>query len=127
MLSITIRDKATADEQSSQYTVLIATGGTSYSAYKTIAEFMLEWHDSINHMQLNANSFVGQKALNLTADWSVHDSYEYSDGLQACIDNGARECQLLSNGTVRRGAILVDKANRQTTFFRLNPNDKGAK
>lgn len=126
MLLITIRDKQTAFEAGSDYLVTITSGATAYSAYKTIEEFMLEWHDSLAEMNLNSRSFVGQKALTLMADWSVQTVHEYSNGLAACIEHGARACDLLSNGTKRKGAILVDKANKQTTFFRLNPNDKEA-
>lgn len=124
MLVITIRDKKVAEEQSSPYLVTITSWATAYSAYETIEEFVREWHDTLAEVKLNSNSFVGQKAITLMADWNVQTVYEYSEGLRACIDNGARACRLLSNGSMQKGAILVDTANRQTTFFRLNPNDK---
>ena len=126
MLVITIRDKQTAYEAGSNYLVTITSGATAYSAYETIEEFMLEWHDSLAEMHFSSNPFIGQKALTITADWSAQTVYEYSKGLAACIEHGARPCELLSNGTKRKGAILVDKANKQTTFIRLNPNDKEA-
>ena len=123
MTTITIRDKGVADEQSSPYTVLVTSGATAYSAYETIEEFMVEWHDTLAVMKLNANNFVGQKALTLTSDWTVNTVHEYTEGLDA-MQGKARECKLLSNGSKQRGAILVDESNRQTTFLRLNPNDK---
>jgi len=123
MITITIRDKKLADEQSSQYTVLVTSGATAFSAYETIEDFLAEWHDTLDVMRLNANNFVGQKALTLTSDWTVDSVFEYTKGLDAMQDK-VRECKLLSNGSRQRGAILVDEGNRQTTFFRLNPNDK---
>lgn len=123
MVSITIRDQKLADEQSSPYTVLISTDATAYSAYATIEEFMQEWHDTLSEMRLNANNFVGQRALSITSDWTAQTVYVYSNELKA-MQGKARDCKLLSNGSIKPGAILVDKANKQTTFFRLNPNDK---
>jgi hypothetical protein len=125
MLHITIRDKETADEDNnSPYTVLITRNSTNYVAYKTIEEFMKEWNDTLSILKLNCINFTGQKALYLMADYTVNDSSFYSEELDSIIKNGARACQLLSNGSVMPGAILVDANNRQTTFFRLNPNDK---
>ena len=123
MITITIRDKELADEQSSPYTVLITRNSTSYVAYKTIEEFLEQWHDTLVEMKLNCNLFSGQRAITFTSDYTINDVYVYSKELDA-MDGKARYCKLLSNGTMSRGAILVDKDNRQTTFFRLNPNDK---
>ena len=123
MITITIRDKEVAESQSSPYLVLVTADATAFSAYKTIEEFMLEWYDSLAHMKLNSLNFQGQKALVLTADYTATTQYVYSDELDA-MKGKARPCKLLSNGSVRRGAILVDGKNKQTTFFRLNPNDK---
>jgi hypothetical protein len=109
----------------------------AYTAYRTIAEFMNEWHDTISGLKLNTLCFTGQKALVLTADHTAYTryeystsldvaiecGYEYSTSLDAAIECGARSCNLLSNGSMMPGAILVDIANKQTTFFRLNPND----
>lgn len=125
MITITIRDKEVAESQSSPYLVLVTADATAFSAYKTVEEFMLEWHDSLSQMKLNSLNFQGQKALVLTADYSVKTVYAYSKELDAMKDK-TRACKLLSNGSVSRGAILVDGGNRQTTFFRLNPNDKKA-
>lgn len=125
MLTITIRDKETADEDNnSPYTVLITRNSTNYVAYKTIEEFMKEWHDTLSVTRLNSNSFASQKALVLTSDYTINDLCVYSDELDSVIKNGARACELLSNGSVMPGAILVDKGSNQTIFFRLNPNDK---
>lgn len=123
MVTFTIRDKELANSQGSDYLVLVTADATAYSAYKTIEEFMHEWHDTLSQMKLNSLNFVGQKALVLTSDYTVRTQYVYSKELDA-MPKTARPCRLLSNGSVSRGAILVDGTNKQTTFFRLNPNDK---
>jgi len=123
MLSITIRDKQVADDQHSPYIVLVTRDSMSYTAYTTIAKFMEQWHDTLSAARLNSRSFVGQGALYLTADYKINDISVYNAELEAVVANGARFCEMLSNGSVMPGAILVDEANKQTTFFRLNPND----
>jgi hypothetical protein len=124
MITFTIRDKELAAEQNSRYIVLVTTNGMSYTAYETIEEFMQEWHDTISGMQINVLCFAGQKALTLTSDWTAQDLYPFTKELATVVAAGARPCEMLSNGSVKPGAILVDKANRQTTFWRLNPNSK---
>lgn len=124
MTTITIRDKKVAQDMQSPYTVLVSCNATPFSAYKTIEEFMSEWHDTLSEMGLKALHFASMGAITLSAEWTINDVSEYKKGLNSAIKNGAREHHLLSNGSVMPGAILVDPKNKQTTFFRLNPNDK---
>lgn len=113
-----------AREMGSPYTVLVSCNATPDSAYKTIEEFMAEWHDTLGEMNIKPLMFAGMGAVTLSSEWAVHTVSESYNGINSAIANGARKQPLLSNGSVMPGAILVDAKNKQTTFFRLNPNDK---
>lgn len=127
MISITIRDKKVAQEDSSPYLVIVKHNATSYVAYETIEEFLDQWHDTLKQKEFKVFPSFDNKSLVLMADWDAVDVYPYRDELDELIRGGARPCRMLSNGTMHDGAVKVDETMQQTVFFRLNANDKGEK
>ena len=72
MITIVIRDK----QEDSQYIVLVRSGATAHSAYRTISEFVNEWWDTLNAIDFKLPLFSNSQPIVMMADWNIKDCYE---------------------------------------------------